>query len=280
LRANETPAVSGEYRVTPDARRRPSTTAMPAVRPSTTAMPAVRPSGTAMPAVRPSSTSMPAVRPQIRRTSSTTMNAVRPESRGAMPAVAPPAAASPSAHRRYDTVQMQAVAPLTSGRELDDLDFDFDIDAEGALELDCVPSAHGAREEAPSLALVKTSGARMAPWPMAGPALRRSSASHAAVDPHSALVAFAGFGDPPDSIFGSPSYALRVILRRRSLRGDLERARRRKSPDVGLYEASLRAADDSAVRNGLVLMSVVTVLVMMLVLAATQVITGALHIPW
>jgi hypothetical protein len=225
------------------------------------------------------------------------MNAVRPESLGAMPAVAPRAAAAPTAPRRYDTVQMQAVAPLSAGRELGDLDFDFDIDADGALELDCLPSSLGAREEAPSLALAKAPGARMTPapmprmtpgpmlppappWPMAGPAVRRSSASHAAVDPHSALVAFAGFGDPPASIFGSPTYALRVILRRRSLRDDLERARRRKSPDVGLYEASLRAADDGAVRSGVILMSVVTALVMMLVFAATQVLTGALHVPW
>jgi hypothetical protein len=192
---------------------------------------------------------------------------------------------------------MDAVAPVPAGRELDDFDFDFDIDAEGALELDCMPSMFGAREEASSFALMNAASARMTPspvprmtpgpmlppappWPMASPAVRRSSATQAAVDPHSALVAFAGFGDPPASIFGAPSYAVRVILRRRALRRDLERARRRKSADVGLYEASLRAADDGAIRNGLVLMTVIPILVIMLAFAATRVLTGAHHIHW
>lgn len=191
---------------------------------------------------------------------------------------------------------MEAVAPLSSDRELDDFDFDFDIDAEGALELDCVPS-FGGREEPSSFALVNAPPARMTPspmprmtpgpmlppappWPMAAPGVRRSSSTQAAVDPHSALVAFAGFGDPPTSIFGAPSYALRVILRRRALRRDLERARRRKSADVGLYEASLRAADDGAIRSGLILITIIPILLMMLAFAATRVLNGAHHIHW
>lgn len=85
---------------------------------------------------------------------------------------------------------------------------------------------------------------------------RRSSQSIAAVDPHAALVAFSGFGDPPDGLWASPAYALRVIARRRALLRDLASARARRSPDVGLYEASLRTADDAVVKKGLIMVVV------------------------
>lgn len=164
------------------------------------------------------------------------------------------------------TVQMEAVEPL-SGRMLDDeLAFDFDIDADGALELD------------------GTSGEMMLPpasyVAMASPAGRRSSGALAAVDPHAALVAFAGFGDPPASLWSAPSYAIRVILRRRTLRDSLAFARRRRSADVGLYEASLRSADDAVVRNGLTLMVSLLVFAAVLIAATLHVLTGAFHLPW
>ncbi|HSO34187.1 MAG TPA: hypothetical protein VLT33_16745 [Labilithrix sp.] len=79
-------------------------------------------------------------------------------------------------------------------------------------------------------------------------------------DTHAAFVAFAGFGDAPAGILGTPGYAVRVILRKRELRADLARARVRRSQDVSLYEASLRTSDDGAVRNGLVLMAALLVL--------------------
>ena len=52
------------------------------------------------------------------------------------------------------------------------------------------------------------------------------------------------------------------------LRADLARARVRRSQDVSLYEASMRTADDAAVRNGLVVMAVLLVLAGLLVAAA------------
>ena len=135
---------------------------------------------------------------------------------------------------------------MPSGRMLDDA-LEFDVDADGALELDCLPSSHRSRVEMPRqstpeppLALVpRTPSHEMLPaampWPAASPQARQSSSKIAAVrtpsssiataDTHAALVAFAGFGDPPAGIWGAPAYALRVVLRRHALKQDLERAR-------------------------------------------------------
>jgi hypothetical protein len=261
---------------------------------------------------RRSSTKMGAVRPEIRRTSSTSLPAVR----------VPPQAAAPAqpGPRRYNTVQMQAIAPLSAGRELDDFDFDFDIDADGALELDSLPFSRDSHAEPPrpsgQLARdappARPSGelerytppgrpsgqlarvtpppmARMTPgpmlppapaWPMASATGRRSSSQIAAVDPHAALVAFAGFGDPPARVWGTPAYALRVMMRRRDLRRDLTLARRRHSPDVGLYEASLRTADDGAVRNGMIVAAVFFTMMSLLVWTAMRVLGGTLAFHW
>jgi hypothetical protein len=278
LEPQATPAASGEYRIVGDPRRR-------------------------------SSTMMNAVRPELRRRSSTSLPAVR-----VPPQNAAPPAPTQSGPRRYNTVQMDAIAPLSAGRELHELDFDFDfdIDADGALELDSRPSPQLARVETsrlstygapparpsgqlarvtPSLARRATPPpmARMTPgpmlppapaWPMASSTGRRSSSTMAAVDPHAALMAFAGFGDSPESVFGTPAYAIRVIMRRRTLRRDLELARRRNSPDVGLYEASLRTSDDAAVRNGLIVTAVSFTMMTLLVWTVIRVMGGTLAFPW
>ena len=46
-------------------------------------------------------------------------------------------------------------------------------------------------------------------------------------------------------------YAVRVVLRQLELRTDLESLRRRRSPDVPLYEAALRAYDKKTFRLGM-----------------------------
>lgn len=197
------------------------------------------------------------------------------------------APASQGSARRYGTVEMRAVAaPLSAGFMLDEsLDFDIDVDSGGALELDAMPSSHRPRVEpppasrpTPRTAARTMSSPGIAPPPPSGPRSgpRRSSSSHQAVDTHAALVAFAGFGDPPFAILGTPRYALRVILRRRSLRADLALARRRRSPDVGLYEASLRTADDGALRTGMALWAIMLVVAVLLVGAAVHLGSGAL----
>ena len=46
-------------------------------------------------------------------------------------------------------------------------------------------------------------------------------------------------------------YAIRVVMRQFELRTDLESLRRRRSPDVPLYEAALRAYDVKTFRLGM-----------------------------
>lgn len=109
---------------------------------------------------------------------------------------------------------------------------------------------------------------------------RTTPAAMPAVDAYASLLAFSGFGAPPTSLFGTPMYAARVIVRRRVLRRDLALARLRHSHDVGFYEASLRTADDEAVRKGIVLSAVFFTMVTALVSTVLHVASGALVLPW
>lgn len=227
---------------------------------------------------------------------------------------------TPDVPRRYGSLEMEAIEPpvSSSGRMLDDsLEFAFDLDDDG-LELDIAPSTQRLRAEAPrssrgeapppSRRTTLNAAARPAtgeapkprspsssgeamPKPrspsssgeslsQASPNGRRAVMAPAPVDPHAALVAFAGFGEPPATIWSTPFYAARVIVRRRALRADLASARRRRSADVGLYEASLRAADDDAVRNGLTFAAALFTFFMVVVAAAVQLVTGVFQVPW
>ncbi len=303
LASRSTPAVSGEYRLVRD--QEP-------------------------PRRHTSVNGMPAVRLGLRGTSSTTMKAAAAKD----VATGLPVAPGPSTHRdmtrdmsreprRYPTVEMPAFEPsLTSGRMLDE-DFDFDLDADGALDLDCLPSSQNTRGElrwhsTPEAPSAERVSARVTPPPMARvtPSLmrratpapigtpssagmrrtasgqmlppappfllsipgRRSSASYAVVDPHAALIAFAGFGDAPTGLWASQAYALRVIARRRSLVRDLASARARRSPDVGLYEASLRTADDAVVSKGLVMLGAMLLFVAIVLAGAVHVIVNVLSV--
>jgi hypothetical protein len=55
----------------------------------------------------------------------------------------------------------------------------------------------------------------------------------------------------PGDVWGAPQYAIRVLLRQFQLRQDLTSLRRRRSPDVPLYEAALHAHDHRAFALGL-----------------------------
>ena len=181
-------------------------------------------------------------------------------------------------------VVLEETGPRSSGRMLDDA-IEFDFDADGALELDCLPSSHSPRVEQPrqtqheppsvSWPTSPTPPTRprgvlppAPPWPMASAGPRRTSSStyEAAGKParpsgtHAAFVAFAGFGDVPPGMLAQPGYAVRVLLRKRELRGDMARARVRRAQDLALYEGALRTADDAAVRNGLLMIVMALVL--------------------
>jgi hypothetical protein len=66
-----------------------------------------------------------------------------------------------------------------------------------------------------------------------------------------AAAVIAKYPSPPTKVGQAPMYAVRVILRQLELRTDLESLRRRRSPDVALYEAALRAYDKKTFRLGI-----------------------------
>ena len=176
--------------------------------------------------------------------------------------------------------EYRILAPRSAGRELGDLELDFSAETDDPLELECVPSSHQLRDRG-SAPMLPPALERYGPTSVRGVDGPRSSRTLAstlpAIDPHAALVAFAGFGDPPDSVWGTPAYAMRVLDRRRVLRAALARARRLRSQDVALYEAALGAADAGAVRTG-ILVGLATVAVVTAICA--QAITGAVVLPW
>ena len=180
--------------------------------------------------------------------------------------------------------EYRIIAPRSSGRELSDLDLDFIADGDGLeIELACVPSSHRHRAQdvspppmlPPALAPHEPSEVRLGDAPP--PSSRSMSSPQSAIDPHAAIVAFAGFGEPPRSLWGTPAYAMRVFERRRVLRAALQRARALRSQDVALYEAALDAADHAAVRRGTIL-GLGTVAIVGVICA--QLITGVLVLPW
>lgn len=77
-------------------------------------------------------------------------------------------------------------------------------------------------------------------------------------DPGAVLVA--RYPAPPSGVFDMPGYFCRVFLRQIELRRDLESLRRRRSPDVALYEAALRAHDGRAYGIGLAITATAVVL--------------------
>ncbi len=66
-----------------------------------------------------------------------------------------------------------------------------------------------------------------------------------------AAALIAKYPPPPAKVSQAPMYAIRVVLRQLELRTDLESLRRRRSPDVPLYEAALRAYDKKTFRLGM-----------------------------
>jgi hypothetical protein len=61
----------------------------------------------------------------------------------------------------------------------------------------------------------------------------------------------ARFPPPPAQIWEFPGYAVRVLLRQLELRQELETLRKRRSPDVALYERALKAHDAKTFATGL-----------------------------
>jgi len=89
--------------------------------------------------------------------------------------------------------------------------------------------------------------------PSAGPSAPAPSAVSARPSGPTPAALVARYPAPPTKVWESPVYFLRVLLRQIELRQDLTALRRRRSPDVPLYEAALRAYDKRTYVLGLAL---------------------------
>ena len=79
--------------------------------------------------------------------------------------------------------------------------------------------------------------------------LGASVRSRTAVDPAAAMIARHPVA--PEKVWEAPAYAMKVLWRQFELRQDLESLRRKRSPDVPLYERALRAHDAKTFALGL-----------------------------
>ena len=122
-----------------------------------------------------------------------------------------------------------------------------------------LPAARPSSASDPSLAAGHVSSPGMAGAPSSGnlppsmpePAPPPRPAKPAPPPPDPGAVLVARYPAAPAGVFDMPGYACRVLLRQVELRRDLESLRRRRSPDVPLYEAALRAHDARAYKIGL-----------------------------
>jgi hypothetical protein len=64
-------------------------------------------------------------------------------------------------------------------------------------------------------------------------------------------VKIANYPPPPNKLWQAPKYALQVLYRQFELKQDLESLKRKRSPDVGLYERALRTHDPKMYKTGL-----------------------------
>ncbi len=96
-----------------------------------------------------------------------------------------------------------------------------------------------------------SSGRLPAGAPESGQVLVAPPARPAPPPPDPGALLVARYPTPPTKVTEMPAYACKVLWRQFELRRDLESLRRRRSPDVPLYEAALRAHDPRAFGIGL-----------------------------
>lgn len=85
------------------------------------------------------------------------------------------------------------------------------------------------------------------------------------------IDAFAGYGEVPQTLLATPSYAVRVLSRRWALQRELASARERSSRDVPVYEAAIESADTDSVQAGILLAVCVAVAVTIIAVAVVAV---------
>lgn len=108
-----------------------------------------------------------------------------------------------------------------------------------------------------------SSGQAMPPAPSSGHGVQHAAPAPGADGQHapqqqqaprakpSAAEVIAKYPAAPTKILEAPMYAIRVVIRQLELRTDLESLRRRRSPDVPLYEAALKAYEPKTFRLGM-----------------------------
>ncbi len=82
--------------------------------------------------------------------------------------------------------------------------------------------------------------------------------------PPTAAQVVAKYPVPPEPIWQAPVYFWKVVYRQLELRQDLESLRKRRSPDVPLYEAALQAHDRKTFTTGLAISAAAFVLAMLI----------------
>jgi hypothetical protein len=72
-------------------------------------------------------------------------------------------------------------------------------------------------------------------------------------EPPDPAALIARYPPPPDKVWEAPIYAMKVLWRQLELRQDLASLRRKRSPDVPLYERAIRTHDPKTFALGLIL---------------------------
>ena len=134
-------------------------------------------------------------------------------------------------------------------------------------------SNHPARRSGSHGAVSHPPGSSPGAIPSAAPSgdpSQPSMASKAPAEPSPAAPAdpaaiVARFPNPPNAVWQAPGYALKVLWRQFELRQDLTSLRRRRSPDVPLYERALKTHDPKAFALGLALTGAMFVMVTFIV---------------
>ncbi|MBX3258531.1 MAG: hypothetical protein KF782_02355 [Labilithrix sp.] len=113
------------------------------------------------------------------------------------------------------------------------------------------PSLLGPPESGPSLSPESPPSLPGAPPSPPAPAGARVAAHVPAAPPPDPAALIARFPPPPAKVWETPGYAVKVLWRQLELRQDLASLRRRRSPDVALYERALTTYDSKTFAVGL-----------------------------
>ena len=126
------------------------------------------------------------------------------------------------------------------------------------------PTASGLPSSGSSIRPGGTQDHGTAPGSRSGAHAASSSSISLPPPRRTAAAVIAKYPETPQHPWQTPKYAAQVLLRQFELRNQLESLRRRRSPDVPLYEAALRFYDAKAFRLGMALNGAIVLTAMFL----------------